>query len=107
MMRKLVVIPIRFAVPILLAICQPIYAAAPAPPWLARVNMYRAMDQLAPIANDPALTAGAQNHAVYLIKNFSRRVRDGSCKLGRYQQRVAQQASLHHSRTQCGAALRG
>ncbi len=46
--------------------------------WLARVNMYRAMDQLPPIASDPSLTAGAQNHAVYLIKNFAKQVRAGT-----------------------------
>lgn len=45
--------------------------------WLARVNMYRAMDQLPPIVSDPALTEGAQNHAIYLVKNFARQVRDG------------------------------
>jgi hypothetical protein len=71
-MRKLVVIPI------LLAMCRPAYTGTPSPPWLARVNMYRAMDQLPPIANDPALSEGAQNHAGYLIKNFARRVRDGA-----------------------------
>ena len=42
--------------------------------------MYRAMDQLPPVANDPALTEGAQNHAVYLIKNFASAVRDGTAK---------------------------
>jgi uncharacterized protein YkwD len=46
--------------------------------WLARVNMYRAMDQLPPIASDPALTEGAQKHAVYLIKNFAKQVRNGT-----------------------------
>ncbi len=49
-----------------------------APPWLARINMYRAMDQLPPLANDPALSEGAQDHAIYLIKNFAKRVRDGT-----------------------------
>jgi hypothetical protein len=47
-------------------------------PWLARINMYRAMDQLPPIANDPALTRGAQDHAIYVIKNFAKQVHDGS-----------------------------
>jgi hypothetical protein len=60
------------------AMFAPAQAAAPPPPWLACINMYRAMDQLPPIANDPALTAGDQHHAIYLIKNFAQRVRDGS-----------------------------
>jgi hypothetical protein len=40
--------------------------------------MYRAMDQLPPIVSDPELTEGAQNHAVYLIKNFAKQVRKGT-----------------------------
>ena len=71
-MRKLVVIPL------LLAMCPPAWAGTPSPPWLARVNMYRAMDHLPPIANDPSLSEGAQDHAIYLIRNLARRVRDGS-----------------------------
>jgi hypothetical protein len=52
-------------------------ASSPPPPWLARINMYRAMEELPPLASDPALTAGSQNHAVYLIKNFGKLVRNG------------------------------
>ncbi len=48
------------------------------PPWLVRINMYRAMEQLPPLENDPVLTEGSQNHAVYLVKNFARRVHDGT-----------------------------
>jgi cysteine-rich secretory family protein len=62
----------------ILPLAIPARAASPPPPWLARINMYRAMDQLPPIANDRALTTGDQNHAVYLIKNFAQRLRDGS-----------------------------
>ena len=65
---------------ILLALCVFAYAEKPAPPWLSRINMYRAMEELPPLANDPALSQSAQSHAVYLIKNFSRGVRDGSAK---------------------------
>jgi hypothetical protein len=35
----------------------------------ARVNYYRAMAKLPPIVNDPAISAGALNHARYLVKN--------------------------------------
>lgn len=72
-MRKLAV-----SLAMLIAIGGRAYAAKPPPPWLVRINMYRSMEQLPPIANDPALSEGAQNHAVYLVKNFSRSVRDGS-----------------------------
>jgi len=54
------------------------YGEKPVPPWLRRINMYRSMEQMTPIANDPALSEGAQNHAAYLVKNLARRVRDGS-----------------------------
>jgi hypothetical protein len=40
--------------------------------------MYRAMEELPPIATDPALSEGSQNHAIYLIKNFAKRVREGT-----------------------------
>ena len=65
---------------LLSAAFAPVNAASPPPPWLARINMYRAMDQLPPLANDPALTQGDQDHAVYLIKNFARAIRDGSAQ---------------------------
>ncbi len=35
----------------------------------ARVNYYRAMAKLPPIVDDPAISAGALNHARYLVKN--------------------------------------
>lgn len=35
----------------------------------ARVNYYRAMAKLPPIVDDPAISAGAYNHARYLVKN--------------------------------------
>ncbi len=35
----------------------------------ARVNYYRAMAKLRPIVDDPAISAGAYNHARYLVKN--------------------------------------
>ena len=35
----------------------------------ARVNYYRAMAKLPPIVDDAAISAGALNHARYLVKN--------------------------------------
>ena len=35
----------------------------------ARVNYYRAMAKLPPVVNDTAISAGAYNHARYLVKN--------------------------------------
>jgi hypothetical protein len=35
----------------------------------ARVNYYRAMARLPPIIDDPSISAGASNHARYLVKN--------------------------------------
>ncbi|HLX38115.1 MAG TPA: CAP domain-containing protein [Candidatus Binataceae bacterium] len=63
---------------VIAAMCAPAHADKPAPPWLSRINMYRGMEELPALANDSALSEGAQGHAVYLIKNFSRGVRDGS-----------------------------
>ena len=40
--------------------------------------MYRAMVKLPPLVNDPALSEGSQNHAIYLIKNFGKGVREGA-----------------------------
>ena len=67
-------------VSMLLALCASAHAGKPAPPWLSRIDMYRAMEGLPLLANDPATSEGAQNHAVYLIKNFARAVRDGTAK---------------------------
>jgi hypothetical protein len=49
-----------------------------APPWLVRINMYRAMEELRPLSNDPEMSEGNQNHAMYLAKNFADRVREGT-----------------------------
>jgi len=54
---------------------QPATAASPeVPPDFAssanaRVNYYRAMAKLPPVINDSAISAGAYNHARYLVKN--------------------------------------
>jgi hypothetical protein len=40
--------------------------------------MYRAMEQLPPVADDPRLSEGSGNHAKYLAMNFGERVRDGT-----------------------------
>jgi len=78
-MRKMRVVPGCVATMLLISMFSPTHALwlAPPPPWLARINMYRAMEQLPPIANDPALTGGAQNHAIYLVKNLVKQMRDG------------------------------
>ena len=49
-----------------------------APPWLVRINMYRAMEGLPPLSNDPKMSEGNQNHARYLATNFGDRVRGGT-----------------------------
>src|ERR1700731_3435407 len=54
---------------------QPETAASPGvPPDFAasanaRANYYRAMAKLPPIVDDPTISAGALNHARYLVKN--------------------------------------
>ncbi len=45
-------------------------AAEPAPPWLKRLNYFRALTGLAALKEDPNLTDGVKNHAVYLFKNY-------------------------------------
>src|SRR5262249_42000195 len=47
------------------------------PPWLVRINMYRAMAELPLLANDEGLSKGSQNHAKYLVKNYAKSVREG------------------------------
>jgi hypothetical protein len=73
----------------------------PSPPWLARINMYRAMDQLPPIANDPVLTRGAQDHAVYVIKNFAKEVHAGKVTAAE----ISAESSQRRLRTSAGSAV--
>jgi hypothetical protein len=70
-------------------------------PWLARINMYRAMDQLPPIANDPALTTGAQDHAIYVIKNFAKQVHDGSVTAAE----ISSESSQRRLQTSAGSTV--
>jgi hypothetical protein len=44
--------------------------------WLARLNQYRAMAQLAPVARDDHLAAGEAAFAQYLVKNYSVAIRN-------------------------------
>jgi hypothetical protein len=52
----------------------------------ARVNYYRAMAKLPPIVEDPAIVAGALNHARYLVKN---RIGGGDISFDHNQLRLA------------------
>jgi hypothetical protein len=44
-------------------------AAGGTPGWLARLNYYRALAKLAPVADDPSLSRGDAAHARYLVAN--------------------------------------
>ena len=47
------------------------------PPWLARLNHYRALAGLPPVAEDPALSEGDALHARYLVKTYAEAIRRG------------------------------
>ncbi len=50
----------------------PLVLRAPAPPspeWLSRLNAYRAMAGLPPVAEEPAWNDGCWKHARYMVKN--------------------------------------
>ncbi|MGA9721481.1 MAG: hypothetical protein WBQ86_03415 [Candidatus Binatus sp.] len=73
---KFVILPV--AATILFAMNAAAQTAIPAAPGVpadftasakARVNYYRAMAKLPPIVDDAAISAGALNHARYLVKN--------------------------------------
>ncbi|MDO8433062.1 MAG: FHA domain-containing protein [Candidatus Binatus sp.] len=56
------------------AVAQPEPTSVPLadqPAWLARLNYYRAMLNLAPVAEDPKLSAGDRAHAKYIVKNYA------------------------------------
>jgi len=55
----------------------PATAAALEPEWLKRVNYYRAMVKLAPIVEDPALSAGDRAHTMYIVRNYHDRIEGG------------------------------
>ncbi len=51
-------------------------AVATAPePWLKRINFFRGLAKLKPLANDPALSHGDYDHARYLVENFAELIR--------------------------------
>ncbi|MHB8384669.1 MAG: CAP domain-containing protein, partial [Candidatus Binataceae bacterium] len=51
--------------------------SGPQPEWLKRLNAYRAMASVAPVVEDPALSAGDRAHVNYLIENFGAMLRSG------------------------------
>jgi len=52
-------------------------AGGPLPPWLARLNHYRAEVHLPPVSEDAALSAGDAAHARYLVENYGDAVARG------------------------------
>ena len=52
--------------------------SGPQPEWLSRLNAYRAMAKVAPVAEDPTLSAGDSAHVNYLIENLGPMLRAGS-----------------------------
>jgi uncharacterized protein YkwD len=50
-------------------------AATAAKPWLARINFFRSLAKLKPVAENPALSRGDYDHARYLVKNFGGLIR--------------------------------
>ena len=51
--------------------------AAGAPAWLARLNYYRVLAKLAPVADDPSLSGADAAHARYLVANEADAIRTG------------------------------
>ena len=51
--------------------------SGPQPEWLKRLNAYRAMAKLRPVAEDSALSAGDRAHVNYLIENLGPALRRG------------------------------
>ncbi len=56
---------------------SPAAPPANAPPWLKRLNYYRALAKLGPVVEDPALSNGDRAHAAYIVKNFRDRIEHG------------------------------
>jgi hypothetical protein len=52
--------------------------SAPIPPWLARLNHYRAAVNLSPVSEDAALSLGDAAHARYLVENYGEAVAHGA-----------------------------
>lgn len=51
--------------------------SGPPPEWLKRLNAYRAMAKVAPVTEDPTLSAGDSAHVKYLVENFGPSLRAG------------------------------
>jgi hypothetical protein len=51
--------------------------SGPQPEWLSRLNAYRAMARVAPVVEDPTLSAGDAAHVKYLVENFGAMLRAG------------------------------
>lgn len=51
--------------------------SGPQPEWLKRLNAYRAMAKVAPVVEDPTLSAGDSAHVKYLIENLGPSLRAG------------------------------
>ena len=56
---------------------RPKVPPANAPPWLKRLNYYRALAKLNAVAEDPALSDGDRAHAAYIVKNFREQIEHG------------------------------
>jgi uncharacterized protein YkwD len=56
---------------------RPAVPPANAPPWLKRLNYYRALARLGPVLEDPALSNGDRAHAAYIVKNFREQIERG------------------------------
>ncbi len=52
--------------------------SAPIPPWLARLNGYRAAVHIPPVSEDAALSIGDAAHARYLVENYGEAVARGA-----------------------------
>lgn len=51
--------------------------SGPQPEWLKRLNAYRAMAKVAPVVEDPTLSAGDSAHVNYLVENLGPSLRSG------------------------------
>jgi len=53
----------------------PISPPGPEPQWLRRLNYYRGLAKLPPVADDPELSKGDRAHAEYLVRNYGSTIR--------------------------------
>ena len=70
MLRPRALAPIAFALLTIVSTVRPVHAdPLNAWTWLGRVNFYRAMAMLPPVAEDPNLSIGPLQHARYMVHN--------------------------------------